>query len=244
MVIVQVGETKKNFPVHKGLISHHSNYFDAQFSGRWGNESTVPFTEADETTFQAFYQYIYTLRLVPNPNRTVRKGEQAKSLTTLPNASDTAATAETEIKSSPYTFSELCRMYVLGDFLISPGFQAAAMDAICELLAAEWFDPWPDIDYVYENTKCGCGLRRFFADWFSKTSGSEGYWPEAFKSHGPEVHHQFLVDVVVVLQGIVHDDWDRKPQTKREWKDVNKCLYHDHEDAKEAEKEGGSGDEP
>lgn len=208
MVVVQVGENKKDFPVHKGLISHHSHYFDAQLSGRWGSASTIPFNESDDITFQAFYQYIYTHRLVPSAERTVRKDDKTSKLAALTIKDDkTEGTKEDESAHSyPYTLIQLCQMYVLGNFLMSSDFQAAVMDAICERMAFEWSDPWDQVQYVYENTLKGCDLRRFFADWFAKTFCGLGddSWSSMFKKKGPTLNHQFLVDVVAVLQGIVH----------------------------------------
>lgn len=236
---------KKSFHVHKGLLTHHSDYFDNQFSGRWANKTTIEFESSDIKTFQAFYQYLYSHRVAPNPNRTVKKDSKSR-MTALLESTKTASLDDKPAqddnkaanKTPTYSHEELCKMYVLGDFLVCPGFRSAAMDALCDHVAQTWEFPQDIIQVIYENTVASCGLRRFAADFFSKAPVT---WKIIFGEYGHTLHREFVIDVVLVLQGMVHDGKEHFPRYHDDWKKIDKCLYHDHEHSEKAAKEGEDG---
>ena len=233
MVTVRVGETKKEFQVYKGLITHHSEYFNRQFSGRWGNDTTVDFSEADEITFKAFFHLMFTRRITANPERTVRRTDRMTTdLARLTTKDDTDTTdeghsAKDERKEEDrYTRHDLCRMWTLADFIECPPFKAVVMDAIRDRIIEDFTIPFDLVDYVYNNTPDNCGLRRLLVDSCTKTAADN--WALFFENDRDALHKDFLLDVVKRLHIMRAENLFELPWSKHSWKESDKCLYHDH----------------
>lgn len=65
IVTVQAGLTKKEFYLHRGLVCHHSTYFQGALRGDWkeSKEGIITLDNEDEMTFQKFVDWLYTHRL-------------------------------------------------------------------------------------------------------------------------------------------------------------------------------------
>ena len=223
MVTIRVGESKKEFVVHKGLIRHHSAYFDAQFSGRWGDSDTIDFDNANETTFRAFFNYIYTYRLFQEPDKIVRSAkrslssEDADGACRLADAENTSTEEEMVFRSRA-----LCEMFVLGDFLLCNGFKFAAVDALVDHVVSTWRFYRVVVNYVYRKTRGDSALRQLLVDFAAKACDTEA------SKNWRSLNQEFLFDLMISLHGIVRNDNSKEPATQRAWETIDKCKYHEH----------------
>lgn len=224
MVGVTIGEEeKKDFLIHRGLLSQHSAYFKNGLSGRWRKDNVIDLNQCNPSAFRSFIQFIYSHRLELQLKRFDLATSPKPDTGTVTTPEEDAARQEDYI----YTYQQLCEQYVLGDFLLCPAFQTAAMNALHAQLTDEWVNPWEVIDYVYENTRAGCGLRRFLVDWFAK--GHDTTLARDLGDKREELNRDFVIDVTIRLADLVHGR-DRKIMLmKGEWAEVDMCLYHDHE---------------
>lgn len=231
MITVRVGKDQKQFEVHKGLLCHYSEYFEAQFNGRWGDANTVALENTDETSFQSFMHFIYAQRLANDLNKVITRKDKKRKTNAVVKGAE-ASSAVVILKTTPktncsYTLHALCRMFVLGDFLLCPGYKFAAMDAICDLMADQWRDEWSEIDYVYKHTGERSGLRCFFVDWFSESDNKE--WTTAFRERRHDLPADFLSDLIITLHELNVDASKRTPCTQTAWKERDRCAYHEHD---------------
>lgn len=122
----------------------------------------------------------------------------------------------------PLSIERLCRLFVFGDARGVARLRNAAIDAIVNKIGNTWKMPNKQTSYVYENTIPGSPLRRLFVDIAVKV------WPS------PEIHlsntkfpEQFLKDVICALASL---PGKRTRLSQNDWRNINKCLYHDHSD--------------
>lgn len=229
------------FTAHRGLLSYHSKYFQARLSGRWGEENVVDLAEADEITFPAFIEYVYTHRFEMRQNRMVRRATTitAKDVDKAATISVGELEATVEATSSQIldgnqrdnktdSSLQICELYVLGDFLMSPGFKTVAFDALHEHLVAGFtLMDAENINYIYNNTTPGSSLRRFAADWTALPRGVRK--PDGFQAVGHKLPQDFLVDILVIMSRVLHANEEHTLQTQKKWREIDKCRYHEHE---------------
>lgn len=153
------------------------------------------------------------------------------------NSTDIDNSRSTRKNQHVYRVFELCELYMLGDFLMSPGFKVAAFDAIWGRLVVNYKMDWGIVGYVYRNTAASDRLRQILIDFAAKSGYTKK--PDSFRKHGLDMPPEFLVDVLVVVSSILHANTEHEPRSRKEWLEVDKCVYHDHGKEKE---DGGDDD--
>ena len=138
IVEVIVGESKKTFKVHSGLLSGKSEFFRAAFEGKFreGQDQRIELPETSETTFRGLLLWCYTGQVL----------ESSENPTDVPLRS-------------------LVSLYAFADFCGIPKLQDDTIDQIVNTLVAGRTMP-PRI--VYECTRTGSPLRRLFIHYFTK----------------------------------------------------------------------------
>ena len=65
MVTLRVGSGKKDFRVHKDVISSHSEYFQSAFNGDWeeADTRTINLEDADPTAVNVVVAWLHTDRI-------------------------------------------------------------------------------------------------------------------------------------------------------------------------------------
>ena len=137
-----MGEDKKEFAVHKELISHYSPFFKSACKDFWKESQTgvikLPADRAE--VFKVFANWLY---------------------------SQVFTLQEDQTKD----FKLIIDSYVFGDKVDTPAFQNDSIDAISRLCKSPptgpgwWTSPsLSDIQYAYQNTIDGCSLQQFLVD--------------------------------------------------------------------------------
>lgn len=194
----------------------------------------------------AFIEYIYSHRFETQKERLADIETISKEFGGLRNDEGAAAGSKMSFNSTDidnsrsnrknqhvYTVFELCELYVLGDFLMSPGFKVAAFDAIWGRLVVNYKMDWGIVGYVHRSTAALDRLRQLLVDFAAKSGHTKK--PDSFRKHGLNMPPEFLVDVLVVASSILHAKAEHKPRSRKEWLEVDKCVYHDHEQEEEDE---------
>lgn len=224
-----IGEEKKEFFIHKNLLTYYSGYFKTRFNGNWdaNNTKTIELTDETLEVFDAFFTFCYTNRLWDRPEKNDEGTFSAREKNEQP-----VVDAENIVTSSvPLSASELCAIYVFGDKRDVPRLRSAAVDMLCLKYSENIQIPTLCINYLYENTNKGCGMRRLLVDIHCLTPCEGGTIADLYEevSEFAEVglHHEFLLEVAI-MGFRLRDVGVFIPRRAREWKTNMKCKYHDH----------------
>ncbi|KAF2493990.1 hypothetical protein BU16DRAFT_582997 [Lophium mytilinum] len=216
LVSVIVGQQKKVFRIHKGVLSYHSSYFAAALEGQFkeGNTGVVELEDDEVEVFHAFYCWIYTRRLRDPLSSPLHKDA-------LPQNS-----AET-------TLSDLllCKIYIFGDMRGIPGLQNNALDALHKNILLSWRTLSASIvNYVYSNTVEKSQLRCFIVQ-----LNISGYHDlcEFVEKRLKKDRNNYPMDFVIdILQIISTKDksgaWPRVKHLQETWAKLDRCEFHDH----------------
>lgn len=221
IVTVVVGDERREFTVHEGLLRHHSVWFRNRLNGRWGDVKHVELLHDDPATFELFVGFAYHYKLLPpivNPKASKTTDEQDVRPIKRPRIE----------RAGHHTRMQLTNLYIFADVLQCERLQCAAIDAYCKKANEEWTTPSRSmVQYMYENTTVGCGLRKLVVDEFTKTYIDDDYWKRSdckalFCSN---THPEFMAEVIIGLFETRNSNpsWERE-----EWARVNPCDYHDH----------------
>lgn len=216
LVEIVVGKDETKFVVHEGLLRQHSAWFTNRLNGNWGNTKSISLSEAEEETFALFVEFLYRNQLVP------------------PHTWSCDIIAPKEVKPAreierDVYFGELtaAKLYAFADYFQCLHLKCAAIDAFREATIYYWSEQdEATVDYVYQNTPEGCGLRRFIIDYYSRSDIRDGGWqPSRFCRH-----QEFMAELLKAMfktrdeSGLFRDE--------DQWQEVDPCEYHDHGDSR------------
>lgn len=200
-VIVGKGEIKREFCLHKGLLSYHSSYFQAALNSRCaeGLYGVVHLPEDDVEVFQAFYYWLYTRKLFD-----LHAGRAYASKTDTTNIE----------------WMLICKIFVFGDARGIPGLKNAAVDLTVAKFVQMWAFPIETVRFVFDNTQESSPLRKLLVD-MALESGDL----DQMRQYRGYFTKDFLVDMVVTTQ---KSNRVASVTSKEQWAARNLCIYHDH----------------
>ena len=137
-VQIIIGQSKKAFTLHKGILCNVAPYFRAAFEGRFreGVEQVLEMPEEDETVFRGFQLWVYTKSIL----------EDGEGLDTM-------------------GWRSLIDLYIFGDKFGIPILQDQAIDLLIDKRDASNRIPASHFDHVYQNTRESSPLRKLCVDW-------------------------------------------------------------------------------
>ncbi|GIZ44944.1 hypothetical protein CKM354_000812800 [Cercospora kikuchii] len=191
---IKVGSDRtKTFTVHKSILTFYSGYFAAAF--RHGNA----FQEAETGIFNLPDEHISTFeRFVC-----------------------WIYSRRVDCDPAGRGFTNLCKLWVLGDRRQVPLLMNACVDTFRDLIVEIWKIPTDCLPYIYENTMAHSALRRLALDIVAKT-GKSSFLREG-RDDFPE---EALVDVLKVVRIDGHKRWGKK-----DVEPMKLCpQYHCHEE--------------
>ncbi|KAI4932816.1 hypothetical protein J4E85_003216 [Alternaria conjuncta] len=111
--IVEVGDTKTKYHIHRSLLIEHSDYFKKALNGPWkeAQEGVVKLEDVECSTFSVFIDWVYTQRLPKKNAAWCDKNE----------AIETGKAQLAQVKA-----------LVFGDRILSPMFYKAVRDSLIE----------------------------------------------------------------------------------------------------------------
>lgn len=186
MVTVKIGPQQKQYRIHKGLITYHSEYFGSAYSGQWkeADEKDVVLEDIEPAIFDVFVQWLYTQDM-PSVE------EIERILKVYP---------EDEEDGDP-VITVLTKSLVFGDRFLSPAFRRGASRGIIEVLSADepgTFTIFTAVKFSFENLPEEHIINELFIDLYCshlvRTSASE----ESLYAHllRRDMPYKFLVKVI------------------------------------------------
>lgn len=221
MITVEVGQAKKQFQVHEGLLRHHSAWFDNRLNGKWGDTTIVSLPEDEPAIFKLFVEFIYQNQLLP-PVLPIK--------TSGGNAARSVKRQKIE-RGQHHDGLVLVQLYIFADMRQCPALACAAVDAFRYEFADMWKTPSiHEIQLLYKNTPAGRGMRRLIIDIFTKTTTDSSNWltdPSYEEVFCTENHPEFMTELVLGLYKSRTTDVNLD---KIGWGGLDACDYHDHDD--------------
>ena len=136
LVTIEVGNDKKQFVIHKDLLTFYSDYFRGAFNSSFkeGAEGKLSLLDVDVEVFDIFHKFLYTGCLADG------EGHKISS-------------------------RKLIRLWLFGDQFMIPCFQNSVVDAILKRMDVALVIPdITCIKLVWENTLRSAPLRKFMLD--------------------------------------------------------------------------------
>ncbi|KAF2018157.1 hypothetical protein BU24DRAFT_449675 [Aaosphaeria arxii CBS 175.79] len=166
--VVEVGEKKTRFYIHKSLLIENSEFFKKALSGPWEEARTgvVSLADVEEATFRVFVSWLYTMDI-------------PSSAEGWEDISGPIHSDKVEKANRPFLFHPeilqlyMLKAYILGDRLVAPEFKTSMNNTFIEWLAMGLEDgsPHPDslspdtIIFAYANLPGTCKLKEFMVHW-------------------------------------------------------------------------------
>lgn len=202
IIVVKAGPADKEYPLHKGLLCHHSGFFRAMFAGDFqeGMMRLATMKDTDQDIFDMFQLWLYTRKLF-----------------------------NVEVASDKNVFPLLCRAWVFGDKIISPCFKNAVAEAILDNLISAWSFSASQLPFVYENTVDGSPLRSLIVEFIALTVPSLNTLAQRMmKIQGVHLLPQkFFLDLLEARgENKVYKIFNKDEFAKS----IDRCRYHDHVD--------------
>ncbi|KAI4760355.1 hypothetical protein E4T52_04055 [Aureobasidium sp. EXF-3400] len=131
LVTIVIGPSKKEFAVHKDLLSFYSDYFRAAFNGSFVEaiDKRIELHDVDQEVFDNFHGWFYTRKFVCNDNRALG-------------------------------YPALCKLWIFGDRFQTPMLQNCVIDEIFAKRSRDGFFNFAMAKVAYDNTLAGSPLRR------------------------------------------------------------------------------------
>ncbi|CAD0023988.1 unnamed protein product [Aureobasidium pullulans] len=166
IVTIRFEKTKREFHIHKGVLSFWSDYYRGMLNGpfREAKEKTLT-SDEDPYIFAIFESFCYTNQLT-----------------------DGAVTKGTDL-----LFTTLVRLWIFGDRVIAPALQNMAMTALMEKSVTGNVVPLERVLYVYENTMPRSPLRRWLIDRIAHTTCIQSWLSEHDTWWNEEILKDLLV---------------------------------------------------
>lgn len=133
-----MGQQKKSFIIHKGLLCHYSDYFGGAFNGsfRESAERKLPLPHEQVCLFEVFRLFLYTNQILNTEN----------------------------VTGPEFSYTTLTELWVFGDKYLAPTFQNAIMDCIIKRNETTHTVALYCLPFIYANTLPGSPLRRVIVD--------------------------------------------------------------------------------
>jgi len=145
IVTVKVGKepSLKSFPLHKGVLSFYSGYFEAAVKGvfKEAKDGLIELPDESADVFERFVVWLYTRKV------------------DLPDDTNNG-------------FKVICGLWFFADRRDIPLLANYSIDMLRDKIAQTWTVPTAEIRPVYANTMPGAKLRLFIIFMLSNTSGS------------------------------------------------------------------------
>ena len=179
-VQVIVGQEKKVFAMHKGVLCSIAPFFRAAFEGQFveGTEQVLRLPEDDPTLFRYFQLWAYTKHIM----------EDGEALDTV-------------------KYEVLIDLHIFGDKYGIPDLQNAAIDVLISKADATKVYPTSLFDHVYRNTASDSGLRELCVDWTLWSLDHTVMFEGSKRDRFPK---DFLVDVTLAYYGMMQLTRDTK----------------------------------
>ncbi|KAF2493989.1 hypothetical protein BU16DRAFT_562943 [Lophium mytilinum] len=200
VISVIVGEEKKVYQVHKGLLLYHSSYFVGALEGGFKESETevVELFTDEVVVFDAVYCWLYKGHLFDSPS----------------------AGKPTDVS---LLYDLLCKIFVFGDMRGIPALKNAAIDLLHSSICIKWKFPKTQVRFIYENTMEGSLLRKFIVDMAVLIASCETFL--SFDKDGTNFTTEFLMDVIKAL----NDQGGKWLVIGRDaFAVIDRCQYHDH----------------
>jgi hypothetical protein len=146
-ITVDEGPETKTFYTHRGLLCHHSGYFDKLLNGPFKEASrdTIHFKDASIATFQVFFVWMYTGRIVD---------DQGDNVAYVP-------------------WHVLVDVYILADFCLCQPLKNHVIDIFWLQFKYKWLLPTNLLPHFYNKILRGSGLQRMIVDMYAESWNSE-----------------------------------------------------------------------
>lgn len=166
-VQIIVGQNKKAFTIHKGILYNVTPYFRAAFEGQFleSPKQVLEFPEEDETLFRHFQLWVYTKDILED-------GEEIDTM----------------------NWKVLVDLYIFGDKYGVSELQNAAINLLIDKRASSRIIPVGTFNHVYENTQASSPLRKLCVDWSVQYIQPRSWFEGNKRGCYPR---DFLIDLVV-----------------------------------------------
>ncbi|KAL6716042.1 hypothetical protein ACLMJK_007004 [Lecanora helva] len=181
-----VGPDKAAFTVHRNQLCEASPFFKAAFMSEFkeGAEQEMELPEDDVTIVDLFVQWIYTGQC--------RFSTRFELLLRLPTLA---------MDDEEECFHEPIRLYIFSDRYSVPALRKHVLERLLTYAKNTGFNfrpPKSIVEYVYENTCQGSGLRRFIVNWHAWCAD-----PEHLSESAAEVLFlkvpEFTMDLLIAI---------------------------------------------
>lgn len=172
-VIVGPEGATREFQVYRGLICHHSEYFDRMLNGsfREAQSESLRLEEVQVEMFHHFYDWMNT------------------------GAFDIDGYTKDEIRSKTSLPEVIAKLYIFADYHVVHSLKNAALDCMYLLMESEQLVPANNSPLIYSNTTGSDPLRQLLVDVAVR------HWPcDINKGKLDNYDKEFLVDYVLKLK--------------------------------------------
>lgn len=215
IVIILVGPdasatatTTRSF-AHAGLLSQHSDFFQACLRNGWkeAEERIVRLPDLPDesaTAFETFQSFLYTGKV------------------------HTAMTGEENEPGNDREWARLTNAWILGEVLLSVSFKDAVLDAIVHKMNNTSRHPISMYRSVYKWSPTGCPARKLMVDI------AVHRWNESAMSKSASESEQVYLAPFYQSISVALLEWKLHPETASKFDDPSKlkgtCIYHEHGD--------------
>ena len=200
MISVNVGPTKRQWTLHRNLLSHHTNFFEDDIARNGETEASVELLDDDPSAFEMLVKYMYQGRI------------------------DDVADVPGEKK---WAHAEVCqKLYILCDRLGLSQLKNCAIDQFRKACFDSGLVPGPEeMTPVYEQTPIGSPFRRLI----SQIAARQIMDPESDNSALTykvcfESGQDFAIDLINAIREGTGGTLLKDPT-----QEVG-CFYHEHPD--------------
>ncbi|KAI4937144.1 uncharacterized protein J4E92_001871 [Alternaria infectoria] len=205
-VIVEVGDTKTRYHVHRSLLVEHSEYFKKALNGPWkeAQDGVVTLEDVECSTFSIFVDWVYSQ--------------------SLPKKGSEWCDEENDMRLANAQLART-KALVFGDRMLSPLFYRMVRDSLIDHLI-EQTAYYEAVSYGFAHLPKDHAILDLFVEShcrvFGDSSDTAGNGELELRASLP---HDFLMRVILrysqIAQSVLPDD------------DIEPCDYHGHADEEE-----------
>jgi hypothetical protein len=216
IVTIEVGEDKRAFQVHRGLLTFYSGYFKTALDGASGSSKTVPDEEIAEAqngviglkfeepaVFEEFVMWLYSHK--PRVESTTKENAQQH-------------------------YRSIVKLWIFADRRDIPLLMNEMIGNLQQAVASVWVVPVQVIQKVYEGTTEDSALRQMILHLFTSICGNAFVTHVTLEAGRYEEYYpkRFLLDWI---KGMLRRGYDRRSLTQGEHENIDLCLaFHVHKE--------------
>lgn len=172
MQVVVGKDNPKTFHVHKGLLTHYSEYFACAIgNANWmESDGVVRLDHDDPETFQLFYNFIYTGRVTDNARLTPHIGylieQNTRPVRIKITETETYVGAKSRDDAVPLSFASLVKLADFADMRVVPILWDVVNSLVVQKISSEAYVPLDLIEGIMEQRTPQRGLQHIVLDTF------------------------------------------------------------------------------